>query len=40
MNFASKKKKLNKQRSIAGRLSSAGGASSFLTNDDGLIKEF
>ena len=40
VNFTSKKKKLSKQRSIAGRLSSAGGASSFLTNDDGLIKEF
>ena len=38
MNFASKKKKISKQRSVAGRLSSAGGASSFMTNDDGLIK--
>ena len=39
MSFAQKKKK-GKRGSVVGRLSSAGGASSILSNDDGLIREF
>ena len=39
MSFAAKKKK-GKRGSVVGRLSSAGGASSILSNDEGLIREF